>query len=68
MRTKHFYRTMPPESFVAVNRREWEELHQRLNGEPVPKDGQNRSLVTSASLVETGALLVVTMFAIRSKH
>ena len=40
MRTKHFYRTMPPKSFVAVNRREWEELHQRLNGgEPVPKDG-----------------------------
>ncbi|CAK9053737.1 unnamed protein product [Durusdinium trenchii] len=40
MRTKHFYRTMPPKSFVAVNRREWEELHQRLNGgEPAAPDG-----------------------------
>lgn len=41
MRTKHFYRTMPPKSFLAVNRREWEELHQRINGgNPVPKEQQ----------------------------
>jgi hypothetical protein len=40
-RTKHFYRTMPPESFVAVNKKEWEELHTRLNGGvPVPKEKQ----------------------------
>lgn len=40
-RTKHFYATMPPEAFVEVNRREWEELHTRLNdGVPVPKSEQ----------------------------
>ena len=40
-RTKHFYRTMPPTSFVEVNRKEWEELHTRLNGGvPVPKNHQ----------------------------
>jgi 5-methyltetrahydropteroyltriglutamate--homocysteine methyltransferase len=40
-RTKHFWRTLPPKSFIAVNRKEWEELHQRLNGGvPVPKDQQ----------------------------
>ena len=38
-RTKHFWRTLPPTSFLAVNRKEWEELHQRLNGGvPVPKE------------------------------
>jgi len=38
-RTKHFYRTMPPRTFVEVNRKEWEELHTRLNGGvPVPPD------------------------------
>merc|ERR1712194_963947 len=31
-RTEHFYRTMPPASFVEVNRKEWQELHTRLNG------------------------------------
>lgn len=31
-RTEHFYRTMPPKAFLDVNRREWEELHTRLNG------------------------------------
>ena len=31
-RTEHFYRTMPPQTFLEVNRREWEELHTRLNG------------------------------------
>jgi len=31
-RTEHFYRTMPPQTFLDVNRREWEELHTRLNG------------------------------------
>jgi len=36
-RTEHFYRTMPPASFVEVNRREWQELHTRLNkGVPLP--------------------------------
>lgn len=41
MRTEHFWRTMPPKSFVAVNKKEWEELHQRLNGGvPVPKEAQ----------------------------
>ena len=40
-RTKHFYRTMPPATFVEVNRKEWEELHTRLNGGvPVPKERQ----------------------------
>jgi hypothetical protein len=40
-RTVHFYRTMPPETFVAVNRQEWEEIHTRLNGGvPVPKERQ----------------------------
>mmetsp|Transcript_11574 Transcript_11574/g.19735 ORF Transcript_11574/g.19735 Transcript_11574/m.19735 type:complete len:538 (+) Transcript_11574:1-1614(+) len=40
-RTKHFYRTMPPETFVEVNRKEFEELHTRLNGGvPVPKHKQ----------------------------
>jgi hypothetical protein len=40
-RTKHFYRTMPPTTFVEVNRKEWEELHTRLNdGVPVPKASQ----------------------------
>jgi len=38
-RTAHFHATMPPESFVAVNRREWEELHTRLNGgKPLPRE------------------------------
>ena len=32
LRTEHFYRTMPPASFVAVNKKEWQELHTRLNG------------------------------------
>jgi len=41
LRTQHFWRTLPPSSFVAVNKKEWEELHQRLNGGvPVPKDMQ----------------------------
>ena len=31
-RTTHFYRTMPPATFVEVNRKEWEEIHTRLNG------------------------------------
>merc|ERR1712008_655306 len=31
-RTEHFYRTMPPASFLEVNRKEWQELHTRLNG------------------------------------
>lgn len=40
-RTAHFWRTLPPQSFVQTNRKEWEELHQRLNnGVPVPKDKQ----------------------------
>eukprot|EP00434_Breviolum_minutum_P038188 symbB.v1.2.033867.t1/scaffold4270.1/size42129/3 len=40
-RTKHFWRTLPPSSFLAVNRREWEEMHDRLNGGvPVPKEQQ----------------------------
>uniref|UniRef100_A0A7S3T906 Carrier domain-containing protein n=1 Tax=Emiliania huxleyi TaxID=2903 RepID=A0A7S3T906_EMIHU len=39
-RTKHFYRTMSPEAFLEVNRLEWEELHERLNGSPVSKDKQ----------------------------
>ena len=39
LRTEHFYRTMPPETFVEVNRKEWEELHTRLNnGVPLPED------------------------------
>ena len=38
-RTKHFWRTLPPTSFLAVNRKDWEELHERLNGGvPVPKE------------------------------
>ena len=41
LRTEHFYRTMPPASFVEVNRKEWEEIHTRLNGGvPVPKERQ----------------------------
>ncbi|CAL1140432.1 unnamed protein product [Cladocopium goreaui] len=40
-RTKHFWRTLPPTSFLAVNRKDWEELHERLNGGvPVPKEQQ----------------------------
>jgi len=40
-RTEHFWRTLPPRSFVETNRKEWEELHQRLNGGvPVPKEQQ----------------------------
>jgi len=40
-RTEHFYRTMAPASFVEVNRREWQELHTRLNqGVPVPIEKQ----------------------------
>eukprot|EP00812_Abedinium_dasypus_P012881 NODE_6386_length_510_cov_479.610989.p2 GENE.NODE_6386_length_510_cov_479.610989~~NODE_6386_length_510_cov_479.610989.p2 ORF type:complete len:80 (+),score=20.61 NODE_6386_length_510_cov_479.610989:135-374(+) len=40
-RTKHFWRTLPPKSFVEVNRKEWEEHHTRLNGGvPVPKSQQ----------------------------
>ena len=36
-RTEHFYRTMPPQAFLEVNRKEWVELHTRLNdGVPVP--------------------------------
>eukprot|EP00613_Pedinella_sp_CCMP2098_P074214 CAMPEP_0171913182 /NCGR_PEP_ID=MMETSP0993-20121228/11575_1 /TAXON_ID=483369 /ORGANISM="non described non described, Strain CCMP2098" /LENGTH=2101 /DNA_ID=CAMNT_0012547131 /DNA_START=37 /DNA_END=6342 /DNA_ORIENTATION=+ len=31
-RTAHFNRTMPPKSFAEVNKREWQELHTRLNG------------------------------------
>ena len=31
-RTEHFYRTMPPRTFLEVNRKEWEEIHTRLNG------------------------------------
>jgi len=42
-RTVHFYKTMPPATFVEVNRKEWEEIHTRLNGGvPVPKDKQLR--------------------------
>eukprot|EP00964_Phaeocystis_antarctica_P004244 scaffold2303_cov69-Phaeocystis_antarctica.AAC.2 len=41
LRTEHFYRTMPPASFVAVNKKEWQELHTRLNGGvPVLPDAQ----------------------------
>lgn len=40
-RTEHFYRTMPPRTFVEVNRKEWEELHTRLNGGvPLPLEKQ----------------------------
>jgi hypothetical protein len=40
-RTEHFWRTLPPSSFVAVNKKEWEELHHRLNGGVfVPKEQQ----------------------------
>jgi hypothetical protein len=40
-RTTHFYQTMPPRSFVEVNRKEWEELHTRLNGGvALPKERQ----------------------------
>lgn len=40
-RTEHFWRTLPPKSFVAVNKKEWEELHHRLNGGVfVPKEQQ----------------------------
>ena len=40
-RTTHFYRTMPPATFVQVNRAEWEEIHTRLNGGvAVPKEQQ----------------------------
>ncbi|CAJ1424691.1 unnamed protein product [Effrenium voratum] len=40
-RTAHFWRTLPPGSFLEVNRRDWEELHHRLNGGvPVPKEQQ----------------------------
>ena len=40
-RRKHFWRTLPPRSFLAVNKREWEELHHQLNGGvPVPKEQQ----------------------------
>jgi hypothetical protein len=40
-RTKHFWRTLPPTSFLSVIRKEWEELHQRLNGGvPVPQERQ----------------------------
>ena len=32
---------MPPASFVEVNRKEWEEIHTRLNGGvPVPQERQ----------------------------
>lgn len=41
LRTKHFWRTLPPQSFLETNRKEWEELHHRLNnGVPVPKEKQ----------------------------
>jgi len=41
LRTEHFWRTLPPQSFLQTNRKEWEELHQRLNnGVPVPKEKQ----------------------------
>jgi len=40
-RTEHFWRTLPPRSFLETNRREWEEMHTRLNGgKEVPKDEQ----------------------------
>jgi len=40
-RTQHFNDTMPPTSFVEVNKREWQELHTRLNGGvPVPAEDQ----------------------------
>jgi hypothetical protein len=40
-RAAHFWRTLPPQSFLETNRKEWEELHQRLNGGvPVPKEKQ----------------------------
>ena len=40
-RTEHFYNTMPPRAFVEVNRKEWEELHTRLNGGvPLPHEKQ----------------------------
>ena len=40
-RAVHFWRTLPPQSFLETNRKEWEELHQRLNGGvPVPKEKQ----------------------------
>lgn len=45
-RTKHFWRTLPPSSFLAVNRREWEEMHDRLNGGvPVPKERTKTSAI-----------------------
>ena len=36
-RREHFERTMNPEAFLEVNRKEWVELHTRLNGN-VPLD------------------------------
>jgi len=40
-RTEHFYRTMPPRTFLEVNRKEWQELHTRLNGNvPLPAEKQ----------------------------
>lgn len=40
-RTNHFMRTLPPKAYVEVNKREWQELHTRLNdGVPVPLEDQ----------------------------
>ena len=40
-RTKHFWRTLPPTSFLAVNRKDWKGLLERLNGGvPVPQERQ----------------------------
>jgi len=41
LRTKHFYKTLPPVAYVEANRLEWVELHTRLNGgKPVPAEDQ----------------------------
>jgi len=49
LRTEHFWRTLPPQSFLKTNLKEWEELHQRLNnGVPVPKEKQLPYFFTEA--------------------
>ena len=38
-RTTHLWGSYPPKNYVAANRREWVELHTRLNnGTPLPQD------------------------------
>lgn len=61
-RTKHFWRTLPPSSFLAVNRREWEEMHDRLNGGvPVPKETKTSAIcqfAVASSAVHFGRICV----------